>query len=180
VRVWRRYGTETVSHDVLARMKQLMVDSSTNSASHSFLLDDDSTIPFSQDDIAAMLDDKVGLWCSWGAVRCSERAVGDGGCGMGMVCGSLLCLGDAVDSGALWVAAACLGLGLRASRPFFGGLGRPKIPTGRQFVGWTGGLAAACRAWKLVDAGSSCWPLAGPPCGPLWLIGLVALGTPPC
>ena len=56
-----RYGTETVSHEVLSRMKQQMVESSTNSASHSFLLDDDSTIPFSQDDIAAMLDDKVGL-----------------------------------------------------------------------------------------------------------------------
>ena len=55
-----RYGTETVSHEVLARMKQLMVDSSANSASHSFLLDDDSTIPFSQDDIGAMIDDKVG------------------------------------------------------------------------------------------------------------------------
>ncbi|GAB4821968.1 hypothetical protein N2152v2_009014 [Parachlorella kessleri] len=53
-----RYGTETVSHEVLSRMKQQMVESSTNSASHSFLLDDDSTIPFSQDDIAAMLDDK--------------------------------------------------------------------------------------------------------------------------
>lgn len=56
----RRYGTETVSHEVLQRMKQLMVDSASSSASHSFLLDDDSTIPFSQDDIAGLLDDKVG------------------------------------------------------------------------------------------------------------------------
>lgn len=55
-----RYGTETVSHEVLSRMKQLMVDSSTSAASHSFLLDDDSTIPFSHDDIGSMLDDKVG------------------------------------------------------------------------------------------------------------------------
>ena len=50
-----------MSHDVLSKMKQLMVDSSANSASHSFLLDDDSTIPFSQDDIGAMVDDKVSV-----------------------------------------------------------------------------------------------------------------------
>ena len=54
----RRYGTETVSHDVLQRMKQLMVDNNT-AASHSFLLDDDSSIPFSLDDIAALMEDKV-------------------------------------------------------------------------------------------------------------------------
>eukprot|EP00798_Chlamydomonas_sp_ICE-L_P027112 gene27112-2337_t len=40
-----RYGTETVSADVLQRMKQQMVDSQSSS-SHSFLLDDDSTLPF--------------------------------------------------------------------------------------------------------------------------------------
>lgn len=43
---------------VLARMKQLMVDNNT-AASHSFLLDDDSSIPFSLDDIAALMEDKV-------------------------------------------------------------------------------------------------------------------------
>ena len=37
-------------------MKQLMVDS-TASASHSFLLDDDSTIPFSHGEIEALMDD---------------------------------------------------------------------------------------------------------------------------
>ena len=56
--VWRRYNTETVSHEVLARMKQLMVDNNT-AASHSFLLDDDSSIPFSLDDIAALMEDKA-------------------------------------------------------------------------------------------------------------------------
>lgn len=43
---------------VLARMKQLMVDNNT-AASHSFLLDDDSSIPFSLDDIAALMEDKA-------------------------------------------------------------------------------------------------------------------------
>jgi myosin-5 len=52
-----RYNTETVAHEVLARMKQLMVDNNT-AASHSFLLDDDSSIPFSLDDIAALMEDK--------------------------------------------------------------------------------------------------------------------------
>jgi myosin V len=49
-----RYGTETVSHEVLARMKQLMVEG-TSSGAASFLLDEDSNIPFSQEDIAVAL-----------------------------------------------------------------------------------------------------------------------------
>jgi myosin-5 len=54
-----RYGTETVSHEVLTRMKQLMVESSSASAAgHSFLLDDDTTIPFTQEDIAGVMDDR--------------------------------------------------------------------------------------------------------------------------
>ncbi|CAL5219117.1 g891 [Coccomyxa viridis] len=52
-----RYNTETVSHEVLGRMKQLMVDNNT-AASHSFLLDDDSSIPFSLDDIQNLMDEK--------------------------------------------------------------------------------------------------------------------------
>lgn len=52
-----RYDTETVSHEVLARMKQMMVEgASAAAAGHSFLLDDDSTIPFTQDDISSVLD----------------------------------------------------------------------------------------------------------------------------
>ena len=43
---------------VLGRMKQAMVDHSS-SASHSFLLDDDSTLPFAANDILAQMDDKV-------------------------------------------------------------------------------------------------------------------------
>ena len=53
-----RYNTETVSHEVLGRMKQLMVDNNS-AASHSFLLDDDSSIPFSLDDIQQLMDDKA-------------------------------------------------------------------------------------------------------------------------
>ena len=53
-----RFGTETVSQDVLARMKQLMVDNQS-AASHSFLLDDDSSIPFSLDDIQNLMEDRV-------------------------------------------------------------------------------------------------------------------------
>ena len=43
---------------VLGRMKQAMVDHSS-SASHSFLLDDDSTLPFAAQDILMQMDDKV-------------------------------------------------------------------------------------------------------------------------
>ena len=53
-----RFGTETVSQEVLARMKQLMVDNQS-AASHSFLLDDDSSIPFSLDDIQNLMEDRV-------------------------------------------------------------------------------------------------------------------------
>lgn len=51
-----RYNTETVSSDVLAQMKQRMVDANSAS-SHSFLLDDDSTLPF----VAAEVDERFGL-----------------------------------------------------------------------------------------------------------------------
>jgi len=52
-----RYGTETVSHEVLAAMKQKMVESASNAAaSHSFLLDDDATIPFTHDDVSQLMD----------------------------------------------------------------------------------------------------------------------------
>ena len=56
-----RYSTETVSHEVLTRMKQLMQDNKS-AQSHSFLLDDDSSIPFTLDDIQNTMDDKVEFW----------------------------------------------------------------------------------------------------------------------
>ena len=41
-----KYGTETVSGEVLAQMKQQMVeDTNSNSANTSFLLDDDPSVP---------------------------------------------------------------------------------------------------------------------------------------
>jgi len=66
-----KYNTETVSSEVLARMKQAMVESSASSAaSHSFLLDDDSTLPFAAGDIVGQMDDKVRGrgWLGWGSV----------------------------------------------------------------------------------------------------------------
>eukprot|EP01026_Neomeris_dumetosa_P029749 TRINITY_DN24017_c0_g1_i7.p2 TRINITY_DN24017_c0_g1~~TRINITY_DN24017_c0_g1_i7.p2 ORF type:complete len:121 (+),score=15.25 TRINITY_DN24017_c0_g1_i7:28-363(+) len=52
-----KYGTETVSQELLAKMKRAMVDS-TSTASHSFLLDDDSSIPFTNEDIENQMSDK--------------------------------------------------------------------------------------------------------------------------
>eukprot|EP00210_Caulerpa_lentillifera_P001139 g1097.t1 len=52
-----KYNTETVSPEVLGKMKKLMVDSSS-AASHSFLLDDDSSVPFQLEHIVANMDDK--------------------------------------------------------------------------------------------------------------------------
>ncbi|KAL4445379.1 hypothetical protein ABPG77_011204 [Micractinium sp. CCAP 211/92] len=53
-----RYNTETVSPEVLAQMKAAMQESSSSAASHSFLLDDDSAIPFTHADVERMVDDK--------------------------------------------------------------------------------------------------------------------------
>lgn len=52
-----KYNTETVSQDVLTQMKQLMVDNNSH-ASHSFLLDDDSTLPFQAQEVLSQMDDK--------------------------------------------------------------------------------------------------------------------------
>jgi hypothetical protein len=56
---------------VLGRMKQAMVEHSS-SASHSFLLDDDSTLPFVANDILAQMDDKV---CTAGFLHCDLATV---------------------------------------------------------------------------------------------------------
>ncbi|KAK9149162.1 hypothetical protein Scep_007919 [Stephania cephalantha] len=47
-----KYGTHSVSSDVIARMRVMMTEDSNNAVSSSFLLDDDSSIPFSVDDIS--------------------------------------------------------------------------------------------------------------------------------
>nr|GMD86257.1 myosin-17-like [Ipomoea batatas] len=55
-----KYGTRTVSSDVISRMKALMAEHSNNGVSSSFLLDDDSSIPFSVDDISKSIQVDAG------------------------------------------------------------------------------------------------------------------------
>ncbi|CAA0829324.1 Myosin family protein with Dil domain [Striga hermonthica] len=47
-----KYGTHSVSSDVISSMRVMMTEDSNNSVSSSFLLDDDSSIPFSVDDLS--------------------------------------------------------------------------------------------------------------------------------
>lgn len=49
-----------MSPEVLSQMKTAMQESSSSAASHSFLLDDDSAIPFNHADVERMVDDAVG------------------------------------------------------------------------------------------------------------------------
>uniref|UniRef100_A0A7N0V8G2 Dilute domain-containing protein n=2 Tax=Kalanchoe fedtschenkoi TaxID=63787 RepID=A0A7N0V8G2_KALFE len=51
-----KYGTHSVSADVIASMRVLMTEDSNNAVSSSFLLDDDSSIPFSVDDISKSME----------------------------------------------------------------------------------------------------------------------------
>ncbi|CAH1430894.1 unnamed protein product [Lactuca virosa] len=50
-----KYGTQSVSPDVISNMRSLMTEENTV-VSNSFLLDDDSSIPFSVDDISRSMD----------------------------------------------------------------------------------------------------------------------------
>ncbi|XP_052186371.1 myosin-9-like isoform X2 [Diospyros lotus] len=47
-----KYGTHSVSSDVISSMRVLMTEDTNNAVSNSFLLDDDSSIPFSVDDMS--------------------------------------------------------------------------------------------------------------------------------
>ncbi|XP_057868018.2 myosin-9 isoform X2 [Cryptomeria japonica] len=47
-----KYGTHSLSQDVIANMRVLMTEDSNSSRGNSFLLDDDSSIPFSVEDIS--------------------------------------------------------------------------------------------------------------------------------
>ncbi|XP_076945261.1 myosin-17-like [Bidens hawaiensis] len=47
-----KYGTHSVSSEVISSMRVMMTEDSNNAVSSSFLLDDDSSIPFSVDDIS--------------------------------------------------------------------------------------------------------------------------------
>ncbi|XP_019461246.1 PREDICTED: myosin-6-like [Lupinus angustifolius] len=52
------YNTRSVSPDVLSSMRVLMTEDSNNAQSDSFLLDDNSSIPFSVDDLSTSLQEK--------------------------------------------------------------------------------------------------------------------------
>ncbi|KAK1426746.1 hypothetical protein QVD17_15425 [Tagetes erecta] len=52
------YNTRSVSPDVISSMRILMTEDSNNAASNSFLLDDNSSIPFSVDDLSSSLQVK--------------------------------------------------------------------------------------------------------------------------
>lgn len=51
-----KYGTHSVSSEVISSMRVLMTEDSDNSVSSSFLLDDDSSIPFTVDDISQSME----------------------------------------------------------------------------------------------------------------------------
>ncbi|XP_004287596.1 PREDICTED: myosin-17-like [Fragaria vesca subsp. vesca] len=51
-----KYGTHSVSSDVISSMRVMMTEDSNNAVSSSFLLDDDSSIPFSVDDISKTME----------------------------------------------------------------------------------------------------------------------------
>nr|XP_027111216.1 myosin-9-like [Coffea arabica] len=51
-----KYGTHSVSSEVISKMRVLMTEDSNNAVSNSFLLDDDSSIPFSVDDISKSME----------------------------------------------------------------------------------------------------------------------------
>ncbi|KAK4385486.1 Myosin-11 [Sesamum angolense] len=51
-----KYGTHSVSSDVISNMRVLMTEDSNNAVSNSFLLDDDSSIPFSVDEISKSME----------------------------------------------------------------------------------------------------------------------------
>ncbi|KAM7501437.1 hypothetical protein LguiB_000341 [Lonicera macranthoides] len=51
-----KYGTHSLAPDVISNMRVLMTEDSNNAVSSSFLLDDDSSIPFSVDDLSKSMD----------------------------------------------------------------------------------------------------------------------------
>ncbi|XP_071721684.1 myosin-9-like isoform X2 [Rutidosis leptorrhynchoides] len=51
-----KYGTHSLSPDVISNMRVLMTEDSNNAVSSSFLLDDDSSIPFSVDDLSKSMN----------------------------------------------------------------------------------------------------------------------------
>ncbi|KAL9810982.1 putative Dilute domain-containing protein [Arabidopsis thaliana] len=56
-----KYGTHSVSSDVIANMRVMMTEDSNNAVSSSFLLDDDSSIPFTVGDITKSMEQQVNV-----------------------------------------------------------------------------------------------------------------------
>ncbi|GAB2218803.1 hypothetical protein Drorol1_Dr00002035 [Drosera rotundifolia] len=56
-----KYGTHSVSPEVVGSMRVLMTEDSNNAVSNSFLLDDDSSIPFSVDDISKSMEQTIDI-----------------------------------------------------------------------------------------------------------------------
>lgn len=52
-----KYGSQSVSQEVISSMRVLMTEDANNAVSNSFLLDDDSSIPFSVDEISKSMED---------------------------------------------------------------------------------------------------------------------------
>ncbi|XP_073003002.1 myosin-17-like isoform X2 [Typha latifolia] len=52
-----KYGTNTISSDVISGMRAMLIEESNNGVSSSFMLDDDSSIPFSVDDMSKSVKD---------------------------------------------------------------------------------------------------------------------------
>jgi myosin-5 len=52
-----KYGTQSVSREVFASMKMMMTKSSQNVSTNTFLLDDDTSIPFSVDELTKVMPD---------------------------------------------------------------------------------------------------------------------------
>lgn len=52
-----KYGTQSVSREVFASMKMMMTRSSPNASTNTFLLDDDTSIPFSVDELTKGMSD---------------------------------------------------------------------------------------------------------------------------
>ncbi|CAI0473416.1 unnamed protein product [Linum tenue] len=51
-----KYGTHSVSSEVISNMRVMMTEDTNNAVSSSFLLDDDSSIPFTVDDISKSME----------------------------------------------------------------------------------------------------------------------------
>ncbi|KAI7731891.1 hypothetical protein M8C21_010510 [Ambrosia artemisiifolia] len=51
-----KHGTHSLSPEVISNMRILLTQDSNNAVINSFLLDDDSSIPFSTDDLTRSMD----------------------------------------------------------------------------------------------------------------------------